>query len=151
MPTPSDDTVAPSSPPTVTSAHSTCPPEHDVLDEWDEHDGPSPLSGEMDQGEEEILMMAESPLSAQSYATQAPITQNNLELLEEDSSSSSTIGASSSRSTTMEPDAKVEDQYSYEMPKDLGFALTPESSLRFSEFSSIRVSLPALFVKETAN
>ena len=137
MPTPSDDTVPPSSPSALTSAHSTCPPEADASYGWNDRETRSPSSGATDRNDEEVVM-ADSELE-QSHATQTSMIEPSLETTEEDLSPS-TVGAPSSRSTTMEPDTNGQDHYSYEMPQDLGFVLTPENSSRFSETSSIRVS-----------
>lgn len=50
-----------------------------------------------------------------------------------------TFESVASRNATIEPEVKAGDQYSYSMPKDLGFALTWETAITFTDMSALRV------------
>ena len=110
---------------TILRPHQSCPPElgsiqsYGVATRTERHDG-----GDQEITDEHGNDKSTSPVKV------------GLDGTEEDGF---TFESVASRSATLEPEVKAEDQYSYPMPKDLGFVLTSETAITFSDMSALRV------------
>ena len=110
---------------TTTSLHQSCPPEFETTQSHDTSNG-TERAGAGDQG------IIDDYVSDKS-ATSVKIGLDGTE--EDDFVFESSVSAIA----TIEPEIKTEDQYSYSMPKDLGFALTTDTAITFSDLSALRV------------